>query len=57
MGKRRPQDEPDMSENLDDDADLLNMDANNQLGGIDQEQLTAEEKEQQIIKTLTTNNP
>ena len=33
------------SENLEDDADLLNMDQNNQLGGIDQEQLTAEEKE------------
>ena len=27
------------------------------MGGIDQEQLTNEEKEEQIIKTLNTNNP
>lgn len=27
------------------------------MGGIDQEQLTAEEKEEQIIKTLNSNNP
>lgn len=33
------------------------MDQNNQLGGIDQEQLTAEEKEEQVIKTLNSNNP
>lgn len=45
------------SEALEDDADLLNMDQHNQLGGLDQEQLTAEEKEEQIFKTLTTNNP
>lgn len=42
---------------MEDDADLLNMDQNNQLGGMDQEQLTAEEKEEAIFKTLTTNNP
>ena len=45
------------SENLEDDADLLNMDQNNQMGGIDQEQLTTEQKEEMIIKTLNTNNP
>lgn len=33
------------------------MDQNNQLGGIDQEQLTAEEKDETIIKTLNSNNP
>ena len=27
------------------------------MGGIDQEQLTAEEKEEQVIKTLTSHNP
>jgi len=27
------------------------------MGGIDQEQLTAEEKDEQIIKTLNSNNP
>jgi dynein intermediate chain 1 len=42
---------------MEDDADLLNMDQNNQLGGMDQEQLTAEEKEEAMFKTLTTNNP
>ncbi len=46
------------SENPDeDDADLMNMDQNNQLGGIDQEDITPEEKEEQVIKTLNTNNP
>lgn len=33
------------------------MDQNNAMGGIDQEQLTAEEKEDQVIKTLNSNNP
>jgi hypothetical protein len=33
------------------------MDQNNQLGGIDQEQLTAEERDENVIKTLNTNNP
>jgi len=41
---------------MEDDADLLNADQNN-MGGIDQEQLTAEEKEANIIKTLCANNP
>jgi len=45
------------SDNMDDDADLLNMDININMGGVEQEQLTAEEKEEVIIKTLTTNNP
>ena len=35
----------------------MNMDQNNQLGGIDQEDISAEEKEEQVIKTLNTNNP
>jgi hypothetical protein len=38
------------------DDDLLNMEnANN--NGLDQEQLTAEEKEENIIKSLNANNP
>ena len=41
---------------MEDDADLLNADQNN-MAGIDQEQLTAEEKDASIIKTLTANNP
>ena len=42
---------------MEDDQDLLNMEQNNAMGGIDQEQLTAEEKEEQVIKTLNSNNP
>ena len=41
---------------MEDDADLLNADQNN-MAGIDQEQLTAEEREANIIKTLCANNP
>ena len=33
------------------------MDQNNQLGGIDQEQLTNEEKEETVTKHLRSNNP
>ena len=44
-----------ISENMEDDADLLNADQNNM--AIDQEQLTAEEKAVNIIRTLTANNP
>jgi hypothetical protein len=33
------------------------MDQNNGMGGIDQEQLTAEEREEQVTKTLNSNNP
>ena len=44
------------SENMDDDIDVMNMDQNNQQG-FDQEQLTAEEKDANIIKTLNANNP
>ena len=40
----------------DNDEDLNVMDPAN-MGGIDQEQLTAEEKEEQIIKNLNSNNP
>ncbi len=45
------------SENLENDDDLLNMDQNNGLGAPDQEQLTVEEKEEAIVKTLNSNNP
>jgi dynein intermediate chain 1 len=45
-----------MSDQLENDEDLGMMDQNN-MGGIDQEQLTAEEKEEQIIKSLTSHNP
>ena len=54
--KRRQEDEG-ASEDLEGDNDLINMDQNAQLGGVDQEQLTQEEKDEQIIKTLNTNNP
>jgi hypothetical protein len=42
---------------MDDDPDLLNADQMNAMGSNDQEQLTQEEKDEQIIKTLNTNNP
>ena len=42
---------------MDDDPDLLNADQMNAMGNNDQEQLTQEEKDEQIIKTLNTNNP
>lgn len=45
-----------LSDQLENDEDLGMMDQNN-MGGIDQEQLTAEEKEEQVIKTLTSHNP
>jgi hypothetical protein len=48
--------EEDASQNMEDDADLLAMDQANQQG-VDQEQLTAEEKDANIIKTLNSNNP
>ena len=54
--KKRPIEEEGISENMEDDADLLNADQNN-LAGIDQEQLTAEEREASIIKSLNANNP
>ena len=55
-GKKQRQIQEEHSENLDNEDDLnLNDQAN--MGGIDQENLTAEQREEQIIKTLTTNNP
>jgi hypothetical protein len=42
-------------QNVDDD-DMNLMDQAN-MGGIDQEQLTNEQKDEQIIKTLNSNNP
>jgi hypothetical protein len=55
-GEWREQEEQDASENMDQDDDLMNLDQNaNQ--GFDQEQLTAEERDATIIKTLTANNP
>jgi ABC-type uncharacterized transport system ATPase subunit len=56
-GKRKGAiEEEDMSQHVEDDADLLNMDQNNQQG-IEQEQLTTEEKDASIFKTLSSNNP
>ena len=53
---KKQQEEQAASENMDQDDDLLNLDQNaNQ--GFDQEQLTAEERDATIIKTLTANNP
>jgi hypothetical protein len=53
---KKQQEELAASENMDQDDDLLNLDQNaNQ--GFDQEQLTAEERDATIIKTLTSNNP
>lgn len=47
--------EDEISENLQDDDELLNMEAN-QLGN-DQEDLTQEQKDETIYKKLTSNNP
>lgn len=44
------------SDDYDDDQNIDFNNAND-AGGIDQEQLTNEEKEEQIIKTLNSNNP
>ena len=46
--------EEDISENLQDDDELLNMEANQQT---DQEDLTQEEKDKTYYKKLTSNNP
>ena len=52
---RRPDiDEED--ENIQEDDDLLNMGADN-VPGMDQEDLTQEEKEEMIFKVLNSNNP
>ena len=40
---------------MENDEDLNLMDQANM--GFEQEQLTAEEKDKQVIKTLTSNNP
>lgn len=53
-GKKKVVDD-EVSENLQDDDELLNMEAN-QLGH-DQEDLTQEQKEENIYKKLTSNNP
>ena len=45
-----------ISDQLENDEDLGLMDQNN-MNGIDQEQLTAEEKDEVIVKTLTSFNP
>jgi dynein intermediate chain 1 len=44
-----------VSEGVENEDDLIMDQAN--MGGIDQEQLTAEEKDEQIIKTLNSFNP
>jgi dynein intermediate chain 1 len=48
--------EDEVSENLQDDDELLNMDNANQPGN-EQEDLTQEQKEENIYKKLTSNNP
>jgi len=53
-GKKKVIDE-EISENLQDDDELLNMEAN-QLGN-DQEDLTPEQKDATIYKKLTSGNP
>ncbi len=51
--KRQEIDEED--DNLQEDDDLLNMGA--EVPGMDQEDITQEEKEEMIFKVLTSNNP
>jgi hypothetical protein len=46
--------EEDVSENLQDDDELLNMEANMQT---DQEDLTQEQRDETVYKKLTSNNP
>ena len=46
--------EEDVSENLQDDDELLNMEANQQT---DQEELTQEQRDETIYKKLASNNP
>lgn len=53
-GKKKKQIEEEVSDNIPDDDDLLNMEANQQT---DQEDLTPEQKEAMIYKKLTSNNP
>ena len=48
--------EDEVSENLQDDDELLNMDNANQPGN-EQEDLTQEQKEENMYKKLTSNNP
>jgi hypothetical protein len=57
QARRQQIDEEKESDTLEGDEDLLMNEQNNQLGGIDQEQLTAEEKEENVFKTLTSENP
>lgn len=52
---RKVQQVEEISDNIDNDEDLNLMDAANQ--GPEIEQLTAEEKEESIFKTLNSNNP
>jgi hypothetical protein len=56
-GKKKPQAKPQdhESEQMNEEDDLNLMDQNNM--GIDQLQLTQEEKDESVIKTLTANNP
>jgi hypothetical protein len=53
-GKKKKQVEEEVSDNIPDDDDLLNMEANQQT---DQEDLTPEQKEAMVYKKLTSNNP
>jgi len=53
-GKQKKNIEEDISENLQDDDELLNMEANQQT---DQEDLTQEQRDETIYKKLSSNNP
>lgn len=46
----------DDDENMENEDEMALMDQAN-MGGIDQEQLTNEQKEKEIVKTLSSNNP
>jgi len=54
-GKKKQQVQDHESEQMNEEDDLNLMDQNNM--GIDQMQLTQEEKDETVIKTLTANNP
>jgi hypothetical protein len=55
-GPSRRQIEEDNDDDLQDDEDLLGQD-NNNMPGNDQEELTAEERDEVHFKVLTSNNP
>jgi len=54
-GKKKPKVEEEISDNLENEEELNLMDPANM--GFDQIQLTAEEKDEQVIKNLSSLNP